>query len=144
MSRIIALDIGDARIGVAISDPLGIFAQPWKSVENRAKKAHQELVDLIRKNDISVVVCGLPNQLDGEIGVQAEKTQKFATRLENIFKSNKDLHHCKVVFFDERFTSIEAERVLAGSGLKNSDRAAARDRIAAALILEGYLNSIPK
>jgi len=142
LSRIIALDIGDARIGVAISDPLGMFAQPWKSIQNTAKKAHQELVELMRENDITTVICGMPSQLDGELGLQAEKTQKFATRLENIFKSNKDLHHCKVMFFDERFTSIQAERVLAGSGLKNSERAAARDRIAAALILEGYLESI--
>jgi putative Holliday junction resolvase len=142
LNRILALDVGDARIGVALSDPLGNFAQPWSSVENSGKAAHKEIVRLIRENQVQTVVCGLPIELDGGEGPQAEKVRKFGTKLENIFKSNKDLHHCSLLYWDERFTSTAADRVLIGSKLKNADRRAARDRVSAALILESYLNSI--
>lgn len=142
MNRTLALDVGDARIGVAMSDPLGNFAQPWASVDNSPKAAFKEIIAIVRENNVFTVVCGLPIELDGGEGPQAEKVRKFGTKLENIFRSNKDLHHCKLVYWDERFTSTAADRVLIGSKLKDSDRRAARDRVSAALILESYLNSL--
>lgn len=139
--RIVALDVGDARIGVALSDPLGMFAQPLCTIANKQHSVISELLEVLKQNEVGSVVLGLPYELDGSIGEQGKKVEAFQRRLEKALLKNEQLSEIKTFIWDERFTSAQADRVLLGSGLKNSERSAASDRVAAALILESFLNA---
>lgn len=129
-----ALDVGDARVGIAISDALGISAQPHAAIE-RKKDFFAKLRKLIEEKEIKTLVLGLPLELDGAYGIQAKKVEDFRSSL------TKELAqlNLKVDYLDERLTTAQAERVLQGSKLKNRARSAALDSISAALILESYL-----
>lgn len=137
-----ALDVGDARIGVAISDPLGLTAQPFCSIERKGKKQElHALLQLINEQQIGTVVVGLPLELSGAVGEQAKKVESFVERFKQALTSNHDLSQVRVEFWDERLTTVEAERIIAGRNLKNKERRRALDRTAAALILQSYLGS---
>ncbi len=140
-NRVVALDVGDARIGVALSDPLGMFAQPLCTIRNQQHSVISELLALLREHEVGVVVLGLPYELDGSIGEQGRKVEAFQRRLEKAIAKHEDLAEIQITFWDERFSSAQANRLLVGSGLKNSERSAASDRVAAAIILESFLNS---
>lgn len=129
-----ALDVGDARVGIAISDPLGLSAQPYPAIE-RKKDFFKNLQKLIEEKAVKTLVLGLPLELDGAYGPQAKKVEDFRTAL---LKELRELN-LKVDYLDERMTTIQAERVLQGSKLKNKEKSAALDSISAALILESYL-----
>lgn len=134
-----ALDVGDARIGVALSDPLGMTAQPLCTLEQKGGKAVTDLIALLKTHDVGILVVGMPYELDGTSGEQAKKVDNFLSRLKKNLKTVPELEALQIKMLDERFTSQQAERALIGSKLKNRERSAAQDRIAAALILEGYL-----
>lgn len=129
----IGLDVGDARIGVAMSED-GIFAHPLQTI-NRAnlKDDLATLSVIISTYEADRVIVGLPKRLSGEIGIQGEKVQKFATALEKQIEA-------EVIFWDERFTTAEAKRILQQT-VKNRKKKRKKiiDQIAAVLILEGYL-----
>ena len=133
-----ALDVGDARIGVALSDPLGITAQPFTSVEQNGRSV-RSIIKIIEDEHVGSIVVGLPLELNGSIGPQAEKVEAFVAVLRSALDRNRALKGLKIAFWDERFTTAEAKRVTAGSGLKDEQSRAALDRVSAALILEGYL-----
>ncbi len=135
------LDIGDARIGVALSDPLGLTAQPHSTIERAGGRSIQSIVSLIEKERVRTVVSGLPLELSGESGERALKVEDFVRQLRSAIERRADLKGVKVVLRDERFSTAEARRVVTGSGLKNKDQSAALDRVAAAVILDGYLHS---
>jgi putative Holliday junction resolvase len=99
----------------------------------------KELLAVIRQHEVGLLVLGLPYELDGSLGLQGRQTKLFELRLAKALKKDPDLKEIAIEFFDERFTSAQAERVIAGTRLKNRDRRAALDRVAAALILESYL-----
>lgn len=131
--RILGLDIGEKRIGVAISDPLEITAQPL-SVLNRSswKNDMQHLINLINLNNVQLVVVGVPRQLNGSIGPQGEKVINWIKR----FRINVSI---TVIEMDERFSTKESERVLIEANISRKKRKTVVDKMAAALILNKYL-----
>lgn len=132
------LDVGDKRIGVAVSDLLMITAQ---GVESYTRKNEEEDIAHLKKlaADYKVykVVCGLPVNMNGTLGEQAKKTQDFADKL-------KEALGCDVDFFDERLTSASAERILIEADMRRSDRKKVVDKVAAVYILQAYMDSNKK
>lgn len=130
----LALDIGERRIGVAVSDPQEIIAQPLctLTVERRGKFPLAELKGLLGERQAEGVVVGLPRRLDGGEGPQAAAARELARRLEGELE-------VPVVLWDERLSSVEAERRLLEAGIRRRRRREVTDRVAAALVLEGFL-----
>ncbi|MDO8567169.1 MAG: Holliday junction resolvase RuvX [Dehalococcoidales bacterium] len=128
--RSLALDIGDRRIGVALSDPLGILATPLTIIERVDEEtAIEAVMDIVSRNQVELIIVGLPRSMEGEIGAQAKKVQTFT---ENLRK------HISIPleFRDERLTTVSARRLM-----KEAKRTGERDdAIAAAFILQGYLD----
>lgn len=133
--RIVAFDIGDKRIGVAASDPFNTFALP-ASTYFRTKNAEEDaknLAKIVAEKDAGLIVCGLPLNFDGSESIQTVKTKKFVELLQKYTQ-------VPVVFEDERFTTMEAERVLISGGVRRENRKQSIDSIAASYILEGFLS----
>jgi putative Holliday junction resolvase len=132
--RLLGLDVGTDRIGVALSDGLGLTAQPLISLAVRGRDPLPLLVDLCREHDVSVVVVGLPLSLGGgDGGAGARRARRLGERL-------AEAAGVEVVYRDERFTTAEAERVLIGAGVRRDKRRQVVDKLAASLILQGYLD----
>lgn len=133
--RIMAIDVGTKRIGVAFSDPLGIIANPWGFVEAEdTSKAVEKLRQMMKENSVNVLVVGLPINMDGSIGQKAEECKAFAELV------RKDLD-IKVNFVDERLSSREIEGMLIDSGVRREKRKKINDKLCAALILQKYLDA---
>lgn len=133
MGRILALDVGKKRIGLAVSDELGLTAQGLETLERtRIREDLAKLKELAGQWTVETVLVGQPLHMSGEASRQSEYTQEFAERL-------KEYLGLPVVFWDERLTSMEAERVLRESGASLEKRKKAVDRLAAVLLLESYL-----
>jgi putative Holliday junction resolvase len=131
--RILGLDVGARRIGVAISDPLGITAQGLDTLHRKTKKYDlQHLNRVIREYDVQEIVVGLPLRMSGAEGLQAEKIHAFVEDLRKRFK-------LPVHLWDERLTSAEANRLLRETDLSIEKRGQAVDRMAAILILQGWM-----
>lgn len=127
------IDFGKARIGIALSDPLSIIASPFQTyVRVSFEKDLKYLSNLIKEKNIDTVVFGLPLQMDGEEGQMAKDTRFFADSL-------KEHNNVKIVFEDERLTSVEAEELLIKANVKRKERKMLIDKIAAQIILEQYL-----
>jgi putative holliday junction resolvase len=132
--RILAIDLGKRRIGLAVSDELGITAQGLPTVQRtRIREDLDTLANLITEKSVQLIVMGNPLHMSGRDSRQAEYTREFASRL-----------HVRtgvpVEFWDERLTSVEAGRVLRESGIGIEKRAAAVDKLSAVLLLESYLH----
>jgi len=133
--RILALDVGARRIGLAISDPLGITAQGLETLQRTSKRVDLEYLEaIIRKNDVREVVVGHPLRLSGSASAQTAKVEEFAEQLRQRFQ-------LPVHLWDERLTSAQAQRVLRESGISIRKRGQAVDRMAAVLILQSFLDS---
>ena len=133
--RILGLDIGHKRIGVAISDPLGITAQGVTVITyDHPAAALERLAALCRERSVDRIVAGMPLHLSGARGEAAEGVEKFAAALEA-------RTGIPVVFVDERLTTRAAERTLIAGKVRRSARKKVRDKLAAVLILESYLSS---
>ena len=133
--RVLGLDVGEKRIGVALSDPLGIMASALTVIEGKSEaSAIEQIIALAREHDAERIVVGLPRSLDGRLGPQASKVQAFADSLAG-------RTGIPVVTWDERFSTVEAERALVEAGMKRDKRKKRLDSVAAALILQGYLDS---
>lgn len=138
MKRILALDVGDNTIGVAVSDALSIIANGVTTIERVGiKKDTGKVVDYVREYDCGTVVVGLPTD-----SVQTEKVRAFKEKLENKLRSMA-LQDVQVVFQDERFTTKLAEQVLIDGGVRRENRKKYVDKQAAVLILQSYLDSQP-
>ena len=134
MGRILGLDPGTVRVGVAVSDPLGITAQPHSSLEASDPEIIDRIAELVAGLDVEVVVVGLPISLDGSEGPAAVAARRFADRV------TAGIGDIPVELHDERFSSVTAERTMIEMGARRSDRKAARDRVAAAVFLQTYLD----
>ena len=135
-SRILALDLGKKRIGIAISDPLGITAQGLPNLERTNKRADlQALGALIREREVGLVLMGNPVNMRGSEGRQSGWVREFAGEIEKRLG-------VPVRLWDERLTSVEAGRVLRSSGISIEKRAAAVDRLSAVILLQSYLDSL--
>ncbi|MDE0301150.1 MAG: Holliday junction resolvase RuvX [Candidatus Poribacteria bacterium] len=134
MPIILGLDVGDVRIGVAISDELGFAAHPLCTITRKNRKTDLETIcDLINTHGVEEVVIGLPLMLDGEVGVQAEKVQRFANRLKRAARIAVHLR-------DERLTTVEASEILQEVGKPRKKQRRVIDQVAAVVILDEYLN----
>ncbi len=137
----IGLDVGDKTIGVAVSDDLGIIAQGITTIERVGiKKDTTRVIDYIHEYGCDTVVIGLPLKLDGTDSPQTEKVREFRQKLENKLKGS-GMNHVKVEFYDERLTTVMAERVLIEADLSRDKRKQIIDRQAAVIILQSYLDS---
>ncbi|MDD2212714.1 MAG: Holliday junction resolvase RuvX [Clostridia bacterium] len=132
--RILGMDLGEKRIGLAVSDELVITAQGLPTLKRKEiKEDLQQLVEIIKEKQISKLVVGLPKNMNGTLGFQAEKVKKFVDLL-------IEEYPLEVVYWDERLTTVAAQRTLLESDVSRKKRKKAVDRIAAVMILQGYLN----
>lgn len=133
--RILALDVGNRRIGLAVTDELGITAQGLRTLERMSKRRDMEtLRKIARKYDVAEIVVGRPVHMSGDLSPQSEKVEKFARELGEALE-------LPIHFYDERLTSWEANEMLDREGLSREERKGRVDQIAATLILQGYVQS---
>lgn len=137
--RIMGLDFGSKTVGVAISDPLGITAQGIETIERKAEnKLRQTLArieELVKEYEVEKIVLGFPKNMNNTIGERGEKTLEFQAMLER-------RTGLTVIMWDERLTTVEAERTLIESNVRRENRKKYVDKIAAVFILQGYLDSL--
>lgn len=137
--RIMGLDYGSKTVGVAMSDPLGITAQAvetiWRKDENKLRKTCARIEELINEYEVERIVLGLPKHMNNDLGERAQKALAFG----EMVKRRTGL---EVVMWDERLTTVEAERTLIESNVRRENRKQYIDKIAAVFILQGYLDSI--
>lgn len=136
--RVMGLDYGRSTVGVAISDSMGLTAQPIETItrkgENKLRTTYARLRELIDEYEIESIVVGLPLHMNGEKGDRAIKSEEFAAELEKKVGLPVEL-------YDERMTTVEAERVLSEGNVKKDRQKDYVDKLAASLILKGYLES---
>ena len=138
--RVLGLDYGARTVGVAVSDPLRCTAQPVETVtrerETKLRKTLARIQELAETYQASEAVVGLPLRLDGTEGERCEKTKAFAEAL-------RDRLTCPVHLWDERLTTVEADRVMRAGGLDREERESRSDTLAAVLILQSWLDAHP-
>ncbi|HWR37562.1 MAG TPA: Holliday junction resolvase RuvX [Clostridia bacterium] len=133
--RILALDVGSRTIGLAITDPLGITAQGLLTIRRKNKRTDfAALNEVIARHEVCEIVVGLPLRMSGAEGIQSERIREFVVDLEKHFK-------LPIHLWDERLTSVEANRVLRSSEMSISKRAAVVDQLAAVLILQNFMEA---
>ena len=143
--RILGLDVGTKTVGVAVSDPLGVIATGVTTIERVGiRKDTGKVIDYIKEYGCDTVVIGLPLSLDGEDSVQTQKVRDFRTMLENKLRSSGPLSRVKVEWQDERYSTVEAEEVLIEANMSREDRKKIIDRQAAIVILQRYLDRMPR
>ena len=138
--RIMALDVGDKTIGVAVSDGLLITAQGITTIERVGiKKDTTKVLDLIKEYDCGTLIIGLPKKLDGTDSIQTEKVYEFKEKMENKLRSS-GMGDILIEYQDERLTTVMAEKVLIEADLSRKRRKEVIDKQAAVLILQSYLD----
>lgn len=134
--RILGIDVGDKTIGVAVSDPLGFTAQGITTIHRKDEnKDLDELKNICNEYNIETIVCGLPKNMNGTIGEQGEKVLKFC----ELLKRNINI---PIKMWDERLTTVAAQRAMLEANLSRAKRKKIVDKIAATYILQGYLDSL--
>lgn len=135
MSRVMAIDLGSARTGVAVSDELGMLAQPWKTLPG-GDSALDAVTAAVAEVRPSRVLVGLPRNMDGTYGPAAESARAFAEKL-------RVVADCPVDLWDERLTTVAAQRALRESGRKARDQRGVIDQVAAQILLQSWLDRNP-
>lgn len=137
--RILGLDYGSKTVGAAVSDPMGITAQGLETIvrkdENKLRQTCARIEELIREYEITEIVLGYPKNMNNTAGDRARKTEEFKAMLER--RTQLPVH-----LWDERLSTVSAERALMESGVRRENRKAVIDKIAAVFILQNYLDSI--
>jgi len=134
VARSLGLDIGDKRVGVALSDPHGVLASPLTIIHRQDEAADFEaIVNIINQHQVGQIVVGLPRSMDGTLGKQAEKVEAFIGRL---------ISHIEIPlkFRDERLSTVSARRLMREAGIRKRKVKVHDDSAAAAVILQGYLD----
>lgn len=135
LGRVLAVDLGDKRIGLAVSDALGLTAQGIETLQRRGDKADVEaLRGTCAEREVTRIVVGLPRNMDGSEGPRAQKSRAFARKL-------LEAIGLPVFLWDERLSTAEAERVLIAADVSRQKRKLVIDRMAAQVILQGYLEA---
>jgi len=135
MSRLLGIDLGEKRIGLALCDESETLASPLAVYERITPKIDLDFFQsLVVRESITEIVLGLPTNMDGSLGPKAQETLEFKSQLEAFLKITVQL-------FDERLTTVEAERVLIDAGMSREKRRGIKDKLSAVLILQGYLDS---
>lgn len=136
--RILGLDVGDRTIGVAISDPLGFTAQGITTIRRKNEKIDiEKIVEICKEYQVETIVSGLPKNMNGTIGEQAEKVQRFCEAL----SEHIDI---EIKFWDERLTTVAAHRIMIEADMSRKKRKGLVDKVASTYILQGYLDSLSK
>ena len=133
MGRILGVDPGSVRIGLALSDPTGTIASPHGFLDVRSTDPVQAIQEIRNEFDVELIVVGLPVRLDGTEGPAAEASRAFGSQLA--------ADGAEVVYHDERFTTVTAEDALIEGGVRRESRTTKRDQVAAAVMLQGYLDA---
>lgn len=137
--RVMALDLGDARTGIAFSDPMMIIANGYETYKRLSEQQDLEYVcKLVKEKDVGIIVIGLPINMDGTKGERVEKSQDFGNKLQVL------LPNVKIEYIDERLTTVSAERVLLDADVSRDKRKKVIDKIAATIILQSYLDKLNK
>jgi len=164
--RTLGLDIGDKKTGVAISDPEGILAIPLTVIERRNQEdVITEIIKLVERYQVECVVVGLPYSLDGHLTQQSRKVEVFIEKLQGIIAVSRSpepklraegvainegaakqfrLSEVNIEIWDERLSTVVAEKLMAEAGTKKDKRKQHQDALAAAIILQGFLDSLNK
>lgn len=136
--RILGLDYGTRTVGVAISDELGITAQPLETITrkdaNKLRKTYARIEEIVHEYGVETIVLGFPKNMNNTIGERGNETLDFRDALVRRTKA-------EVILWDERLTTVASEKVLMESGVRRENRKKVIDQIAASLILQGYLDS---
>ena len=133
-ARILGVDFGRVRIGIAVSDELGLLAHPLGTIE-ASPQAVKKIAEIARDNKVERVVVGLPRHMNGQMGEAAAEAQAFAKNLQ-------DQVSCPVITWDERLTTVAANRALRQAGKKTRASRQIVDQVAAQMILQGYLDGL--
>jgi len=133
MTRILGIDVGEARIGLALSDDLGMLAHPLETVQVKEGNPLKRVAEVITRDQVETVVIGLPRNMSGSYGPAADKAREFAAKLQTLVP-------CQVKFWDERLTTVAAQKQLHEAGKNVKKSRAVIDQVAAVLILQGYLD----
>mgnify|MGYP003191066370 CR=1 FL=1 len=137
--QILGLDYGSKTVGVAVSDPLGLTAQKvetiWRKQENKLRRTLARIEELIAEYEVEKIVLGFPKNMNNTVGERAEKALEFGEML-------KKRTGLEVIMWDERLTTVEADRTLIEAGVRRENRKQYLDGIAAVFILQGYLDSL--
>ncbi len=136
MSRILAIDYGQKRTGIAVTDPLQMIANGLATIDT--KELEKFIVDYVAKEDVSTIVMGKPTQMNGENSENMKRIEPFFNRLKKLFPDKG------ITYYDERFTSVLAHQAMLQSGISKKARQnkALVDKISATIILEDYMQSI--
>ena len=131
--RLMGIDFGDARVGIALSDPLGIMAQGYETLDNDGTDSlFYKIQSIIKEKEVTTIVIGLPKNMDNSEGSRADATKEFAQKL-------KSFTDAKIEFCDERLTTVSAHGMLSEMNVRGKKRKGAVDTLSAALILETYM-----
>ena len=137
--RILGLDYGSKTVGVAVSDPLGLTAQKvetiWRKQENKLRRTLARIEELIAEYEVEKIVLGFPKNMNNTVGERAEKALEFGEML-------KKRTGLEVIMWDERLTTVEADRTLIEAGVRRENRKQYLDGIAAVFMMQGYLDSL--
>lgn len=134
MNRVLGIDHGDARVGVAISDELGMLAHPLETIAVKDQEPAARVAALVQERGAEAVIIGLPRNMDGSSGPAAEKARAFAEKL-------RGLVSCPVRLWDERLTTVAAQKALHAAGKNAKESRQVIDQVAAQMILQGWLDA---
>jgi putative Holliday junction resolvase len=136
VKQILCLDLGKVRTGVALSDELRMLAHPLETIESSSvETVVRRIQKIVAERNVDCVVVGLPRQMNGALGLAAESVQRFIEKL-------RPLVSCEIVTWDERLSTVAAERALREAGKKTRETRAIRDQVAAQIILQSYLDRL--
>jgi len=142
--RSLGLDKGDIRTGVAISDSGGIIAIPLLVIDNKSEdKVIADVLKLVEQYSVERIVIGLPRSLNGSMGQQADKIMAFVKKLSSSVAENSP-GTIEIKMWDERFSTVAAEKLMLRAGTNRNKRKKHRDAMAASFILQGFLDSLKK
>lgn len=134
MKRTLGIDLGEARVGVAVSDDLGMLAHPMETIQVKAGRVVERILEITKDKDIGTIVIGMPRNMDGSFGPAAQKAKEFIEALK--LKTS-----CRVLSWDERLTTVSAQRSLHEAGKKAKEHRAMIDQVAAQILLQSWLDS---
>ena len=135
VKRVLGVDFGQARIGIAVSDELGLLAHPVETIPGQnLEAAAKRIAELAREKDVEQVVIGLPRHMNGDVGLSGDAVKAFADKL-------RPKLNCSITLWDERLSTNAAQRALRDAGQKTRHTRGIVDQVAAQIILQGYLDS---
>lgn len=134
MNRALGIDLGDARVGIAVSDDLGMLAHPVETIQVKAGRVVERILEIAQEKGTQTIVVGMPRNMDGSFGPAAQKTRDFIEAL-------KSKTACRVVPWDERLTTVSAQRSLHEAGKNARAQKAMIDQVAAQILLQSWLDS---